>query len=446
MKLTFTLIALCFYCLLHAQRAGTLDSSFGVNGISIEKRFQASSVYVAPLQGNKFIAAGISPSFQGFLITRYNSAGFVDSTFGNNGNAIAIFASGTAYCNAVTTDSNDEVFAAGNISVGGYIHLGIAKFDATGLPDTKFGENGLVDFDINSNTKIYVQNICLQPDGKIIITAYTQHGFSDYTNAIFRFNYDGSLDKSFGNNGEVFSVLTYVTGYSPVIVQPDGKFLVAGNSPGGSAQIARYNNNGMLDSSFGKNGIAIKSIAESNTFCSIISMALQKDGYALCGGEAIPADGNTGSVLIRFNNEGLIDSSFGNDGVVINTFKYESIVNKILIQEDGKIIGAGSLTPITDTAKFIVARYLPNGNIDSSFGSDGATTTWKYKDQGSFVRMHFYKQIMQFYWLALAINVHILNPLISPLQNIIMISPKNKSSFKRSNIIYKRIMMRRQQH
>ncbi len=138
--------------------------------------------------------------------------------------------------------------------------------------------------------------------------------------------------------------------------------------------VARYLPDGSIDNSFGVSGVAKHSLGVDIS-AQLSSIMLQSDGNIVCGGEAVPPNTPGGMAMVRFAAGGLIDSTFGGNGQVITTFNDESSIIKLLVQKDGKIIGAGSLTPITDTAKFIVARYLPNGNIDSSFGSDGTTTT-----------------------------------------------------------------------
>ncbi len=94
MKLIFTLIVLFFYCLLNAQKAGTLDSSFGVNGEVVTSFDSASvTVYKGLIQpDNKIIAVGqyesTLPPYNGFFAVRYIPDGSIDSSFADSGKTI----------------------------------------------------------------------------------------------------------------------------------------------------------------------------------------------------------------------------------------------------------------------------------------------------------------------------------------------------------------------
>src|SRR5437762_9331206 len=128
--------------------------------------------------------------------------------------------------------------------------------------DPAFGRSGKVMTDFNHTTDIGYA-VALQSDGKIVVvgTSYSNNDYSNEDFAIVRYNPNGSIDTTFGVNGRVttdFPGLAAVA--SSVVIQPDGKIVVAGGAFPlftflGNFEIARYNTNGSLDTSFGNGGI-----------------------------------------------------------------------------------------------------------------------------------------------------------------------------------------------
>ena len=102
--------------------------------------------------------------------------------------------------------------------------------------------------------------------------------------------------------------------------QSDGKILVAGASlNGGSFDFAlvRYNADGGLDSSFG--GGTGKIITDFGYSDAGLSVAVQADGKILLAGQSwdMPSNSNYKFTLARYNQDGSLDTSFDGDGKVI---------------------------------------------------------------------------------------------------------------------------------
>ncbi len=123
---------------------------------------------------------------------------------------------------------------------------------------------------------------------------------------------------------------------------------------------------GTLDSSFGING---KVITEGK-YDNGNAIALQKDGKLIEAGNGV-FNGIEGYMLIRYNEDGSIDSSFGNEGRVITEFVVLGGLYAVAIQEDGKIVAAGR----TNYVDIALVRYRADGRIDSSFGTNGIVNT-----------------------------------------------------------------------
>ncbi len=114
-----------------------------------------------------------------------------------------------------------------------------------------------------------------------------------------------------------------------------------------------------IDYNFYCNGKA--AIRTGGGICS--AMALQPDGKILIGGRGGENVSNSGYCIVRFNENGTIDSSFGTNGKVI-TF-YGGSIQSILVLPNGKILAGGFLGNV------MLAQYLPDGTLDSSFGTNG---------------------------------------------------------------------------
>jgi uncharacterized delta-60 repeat protein len=249
---------------------------------------------------------------------------------------------------------------------------------ADGDLDSTFGSAGKVitDFSGRSNG---AGAIAMQSDGKIVVVggALTAQGPGDF--AVARYNSDGTLDTSFGSGGRV---TTDFAGRSDnataVTVQPDGKILVAGGADVAGTQIdfalVRYNSSGSLDSTFGSGGKVTTDF--NGGLDAVTSIGLQTDGRIVLAGFATAGDPHMG--LARYNANGTLDTSFGAGGKIITDINgTRNFANAVAIQSDGKIVAAGStLTTTLDSfVMFAMARYNPDGSLDSTFGSGGKVTT-----------------------------------------------------------------------
>ncbi|MEO8116989.1 MAG: hypothetical protein ABI653_05015, partial [Bacteroidota bacterium] len=222
-----------------------------------------------------------------------------------------------------------------------------------GTPDSSFGNDGIVE--INQDGHFYTA--ALQSDGKIIAggNKYFKDLHAASANAMLvRCNPDGSIDKTFGDTGFVF---TKVGNRDAVIrsvtIQDDGKILAVGYTGEYfyydsirnyiKLILIRYNKDGKLDHSFGNSGIAYIKIRKSNLFGT--EVVIQPDGKILVAGsiETYEVAGYYGAMFVaRFNKNGQTDSSFYNSGHRILYFGFSATVGGMALCPDGKIIIAGA--------------------------------------------------------------------------------------------------------
>ena len=241
---------------------------------------------------------------------------------------------------------------------------------APGDLDTTFGNGGIV---IGAggpmNTLEFATATALQADGKIVVVGYGDGGTGSWDFAVARYNTNGLPDTSFGSSGVVVTPLSNCSDFAlSVAVQADGKIVVAGffvgsvqncsSGPGHSFAVVRYNPNGSLDTTFGGTGKVITPLNNENAIAR--SVAIQADGKIVVAGDSYGSSGG-GSAVIRFNTNGSLDTSFDNDGIVTTGAGGFAVA----IQADGRIVAAGSG----------VARYNADGSLDTTFNGTGIVTT-----------------------------------------------------------------------
>jgi uncharacterized delta-60 repeat protein len=365
--------------------AAALDPDFGTGGKVVTDFFGAGNqAHAIAIQGNgKIVVAGRAhtvPGHDDFAVVRYNADGTLDAGFGATGKITTDFFGANDSANAVAIQKDGRVVVAGVAGNTFSSMFGLVRYNPDGGLDTTFGLNGKVT--TNFGGFFSANAVAIQSDGRIIVAggAGLDVASSDFTLA--RYNADGSLDKSFGAAAGI--VTTDFSGSADdataIAVQQDGKIVVAGmaSSPGSMPvnqfALARYNPNGSLDAGFGTGGKV--TIGFEGKCDQANAVAIQSDARIVVAGFATTPDGSSSDfALARFTPNGSLDTGFGAGGkVVTDFFGGPDQGNGISIQLDGKIIVAGSAAN-AEILEFALARYNTDGGLDASFGTGGVTTT-----------------------------------------------------------------------
>jgi len=298
------------------------------------------------------------------------SPGDLDHSFGSAGVVRTDFG-GSDLANAVAVQPDGKIVAAGTTGTA----FALARYNADGSLDTSFGSGGKVTTTIGPRDA--ANAILLQPDGKIVVAGGSvpltaprdplePQGFT-----LARYNEDGSLDPSFGSGGVITTRIDALSVANAAALQPDGKIVAAGvslpNTGGGrppfAFALARYEPDGSLDTSFGSGGMVETGCGGAD------SAALHADGKIVAVGtcEFFPV---IMMELVRFNRDGSLDPSFGSNGTVE---KGGSVARALAVQPDGGIVLGGSFAKRAGELDRAVplARYDPDGSLDASFGSGG---------------------------------------------------------------------------
>lgn len=265
-----------------------------------------------------------------------------------------------------------------------------AAFAAAGDLDVTFGSAGKV------SSVIPTSKIGIQPaDGKLLVVDSESSNFR-----LARYLPGGTLDVVFGTNGVVTSDIRSVMyniadtgqlggndfsadGAYDVAMQADGKILVAGytfhtNPPTGLANsdnivVVRYLTNGLVDTTFGTNGVAMAEVLKAGnaTHDRGYALAVQTNGAIVVAGEMYEGTKAGDFVTVRFTSTGVLDTTFASTGYKLTSLSsYLDTARDVVIQGDGKIVVAGEKSNISPSS-FGVVRYNANGTADTTFGPGG---------------------------------------------------------------------------
>jgi len=187
----------------------------------------------------------------------------------------------------------------------------------------------------------------VQPDDKVIVWGTALAANGQAKGQIVRLNVDGTIDPTFNYCG------CHLIGVANVLLQADGKLLVAGGDSNNKAKMVRLNPDGSLDASY--NPVFNNS---ANGSSSAYVWAVQTDGKSLVGRTEF-IFGNITNYLYRYNADGSLDSSFTNGSIT------GGIID-LLLTPDGKYY-LGTQVGSGPGSTGVIRRYNSNGTVDNSF-------------------------------------------------------------------------------
>jgi uncharacterized delta-60 repeat protein len=344
-------------------------------------------------------------SYSDFFLTRFTASGVVDTSFGSNGVVMTDFTGGWDRVSQLLVTPEGKIVAVGQAyTKGGLMDLGIARYSASGALDTTFGTGGKVTAQMMGGYAEVEESplgATLDNNGRLVVVGRAtgrQFGNYGYYHAHFitRFTASGTLDKTFGKSGKLVGNAGFHTSdgwnavamknseirvgginngqwtiarvsdkgaflskvvspvYDLVAFEPDAEKVI-GLTPistpetGNDIQIARVNLNGTLDTTFGGgDGVVVTDLTQhfgvvkSNEYAQ--HLTFDGEGRILVAGWVITEQPTRDSLLVRYTASGELDSSFGSQGVVRTSITDERLeeARRVAVQEDGKIITAGS--------------------------------------------------------------------------------------------------------
>ena len=323
---------------------------------------------------------------QGTLDTTFNSTGVVvtDFVIGDTTNSAV---------NSVAIDQNNNIIVAGYITFSGISNAdsALARYLPNGVLDTTFNSTGVVvtDFVSVSNSSSEILSVAIDQNNNIIVAgSVIGSGITIKDYVLARYLPNGVLDTTFNSTGVV--VTDFVSNntnsaVNSVIIDKNNNIIVAGfvNGPGISGAdyaLARYLPNGVLDTTFNSTGKVVTDFVSNNTNSTPSSVKIDNNNNIIVAG-TVNGTGVNGYdyALVRYLPTGVLDTTFNSTGVVVTDFvsnNTNSAVNSVIIDKNNNIIVAGFVNgPGISGADYALARYLPNGVLDTTFNSTGKVVT-----------------------------------------------------------------------
>ncbi|MGE0637890.1 MAG: T9SS type A sorting domain-containing protein [Bacteroidia bacterium] len=374
-KLLLPFVVLFVFTTAVAQ-PGALDSDFSADGKLLDSFDTGSDKGVAvAVQPDGKILVGGRAEYLGdvdFFVIRYNSDGSLDNTFDSDGKSTCNFGSSyDDYANAMVLEDDGKITLAGHTNLGGSgTSVCLTRFLPDGTIDPSFGTGGITTADIGTDYD-YCYALATNADG----TKYAVTGNSWGKLYVAQFTTNGVIDNTFGTNGIVIITPPADFSYSgyDIEYQSDGKLLVTGYyGENGNINIfvARFTAAGELDNTFSVDG-KVDTDFSNNSPDRGFALHLFDDGKILVGGY-------TGSdiALVRYNSDGTLDLTFNGSGKKSIDFGEDETVYSIVEQPDGKLLLGGFTYSLTnDLSQYMLVRVNSDGTVDNTFGTNGQVTT-----------------------------------------------------------------------
>lgn len=270
---------------------GSLDPTFSNGGVFVLRRTGAEFGQAVAIQskgqpGEKIVVVGDTDNFgtKDAFVLRLNLDGRVDNTFANSGTQTVVRRTGNEQPQAVAVRGDDRLVVAGTTDGLGTNDVFVLQLNANGTLDGTFSAGGVSIVDRASDDR--GNGVALRPDGRIVVAGSTDvFGTTDFF--VVQLNARGGLDQSFsptrarrGVRGGVRTIeQTGEDRAQAVIIQPDGKIVLAGVSTLfglNDFMLVRLNSNGSLDTTFDRDGRQLAGPFGENRAQALASQVDQK--------------------------------------------------------------------------------------------------------------------------------------------------------------------------
>jgi uncharacterized delta-60 repeat protein len=304
------------------------------------------------------------PGSYDYIMGRYQEDGTLDPSF--NGGGISYYNFGSdEYGYDIALQSGGRIILAGSNNIGFHI----AGFNSYGNVDSTFGDSSgytvtdVAQLEYGTTSSCAAYAMAVDSADKIYVAgnAYSSINLNDF--ALVRYNASGILDPTFGGNGIA------TVNFNPtrneearaLAIQTDGKIVVAGYAHDGTKNnfaVARFDTNGNTE---------MTRVIDFGCNAGAEAVAVYPDGRILMAGHA-----NNQIALARLNSDGTMDSTFVGGGKFMLTYLQAGCIDMayaVALQNNGKILVTG--VSMASNYDVVVARFHVNGSLDTSFGVGG---------------------------------------------------------------------------
>ena len=379
-KLTLFFLGALSTFFLYPQTPGTLNLSFGNNGIAFNDFNNKNNIsYASVIQPDgKILLAGRTSNYDVSWPTlmRYDAEGDLDPSFGSNGIKAFIPVNAKEYIEGMILQPDGKILAIGYRNANDTTRMQLFRLNPDGSFDNTFYGTGHRTIEFGLAYETFGYDLALQDDGKILAVGLAMDMNQHVQSAICRINADGSMDESFGFNGIVIMDFGNMHNYTNNIALQDDKIIVGGISypfSGGEydyVTLARFNSNGILDASFGQSGVVnIEFYLDAWISMERGDMCLDNQGRILYG-VYVAGIQSLDFAIFRFLPDGPPDNSFGQYGLTVTDMEKDATIQALAIQNDGKILAGGYQSSANGGCDFALVRYRDDGSLDPGFGTD----------------------------------------------------------------------------
>jgi uncharacterized delta-60 repeat protein len=394
----------CVICwpLLGSAVEGDLDPAFGDGGIfqgSVDALFESDdrARALVVLSDGRLRIGGATETSPGsgvyeqfVLATVGTDQPAADPGFGSMGLRRIGFASDGAdsELRRLRVLADGRLLGGGAVGTGGgaaNLDYSVVRLLADGSPDPSFGSSGARLLDFSSDDSLH--GLHLDPEGRILLTGYSDLGeFTTACARAVRMLADGGDDPGFGSGGSqcVESGLGNrdISLALDSLLLPDGRTVLAGTTnvaqsgpPSFDMLVAVLLSDGSLDTGFGSDGfVSIGFDLGGFNADRAEAVALQADGKLLLAGSAWAGNG-TDIALARLLPDGSLDLSFGNGGRAVIPVDLvpggSDRAHAMVLDDEQRILLAGTAQRASGVEAGFVMRLLAGGTLDPGFGSGG---------------------------------------------------------------------------
>ena len=352
--------------------------------------------YTAVDSQNRILVGGRTSS-QTFVVARFLKDGLLDPVFGSYVSGDSGPQTGVAQTGPLTTllsgsfitlDGSDNVYIGGVTTDNAFI---VAKFTDAGILDTTFNSGATAPLVPGVAQSLTTANVIR---GGYVTIDYIENVIiggmtADQKLSLARFTSTGAQDHSFGTGGvaqtPTISNLNYGGYVATAIAAPelfpdlnDNSIYVGASTYGETLLIAKFDRFGVLEPTYSSPGVGfgLNGIAQTAIITNLLgggSLSLDKDRIVAIGGYT----SDQTFVAAKFLPSGDFDPAFGTDGIAysIPLLTIDSF-GDLAIDSNNNILLGGISTAYDGISKsMVVARLTPLGTIDTSFGTNGISTS-----------------------------------------------------------------------
>lgn len=398
---------------------GTPDTGFNTTGKLLLDFFGLDDLCTAvALQSDgKIIAAGYTFTGEGFefAMARFHANGSPDLDFGIDGRVTAQ-AGVTGFCQAVAVQPDGKILLAGYALSPDSLNneFVVLRFHPDGWPDTDFGTDGKAVHGLEGSALV-ANSMTLQPDHKIILAGQRANDATlRWESAVMRLNADGSRDADFGNNGLVLTATPLLdNNLKAVVLQPDGKIVVAGYAGSGPSSnrfmLTRYLADGAPDAGFADNGMLLSAIGANNNYAQGLAITASR----IIAGGTLSQDGQSFFAVAAYHFDGSRDLSFGANGTATAASGQFDSMAGLSLAPDGKIACAGA-TVINNISHFALARFQAASTLGTEKNTFGKEFSVYPNPIGSNSKLRFHLDAAEAVWADLLdVSGHIVGIVLS---------------------------------